>query len=83
MPDYVETQIVDEDVEPVDYSTDADLIGISFMTYNAPRAYEIGDRFRAMGKKVVFGGYHPTFMQHEAIQHADAICEQEMFQIFL
>ena len=44
------------------------------MTYNAPRAYEIGDRFRSKGKTVIFGGYHPSFMPDEAIQHADAIC---------
>lgn len=74
MPHYVETKIVDEDVEPVDFNTDADLIGISFMTYNAPRAYEIADIFRAKGKTVIFGGYHPTFMPEEAIQHADSIC---------
>ena len=47
MPDYVDTTIVDEDIEPIDFETDADLVGISFMTYNAPRAYEIADRFRA------------------------------------
>ncbi|MCB2221987.1 MAG: B12-binding domain-containing radical SAM protein [Bacteroidetes bacterium] len=74
MPDYVETKIVDEDVEPVDFNTDADLIGISFMTFNAPRAYEIADIFRSKGKTVIFGGYHPTFMSEEAIQHADSIC---------
>lgn len=74
MPDFVETKVIDEDVEPVDFNTDADLIGVSFMTYNAPRAYQLGDKFRAMGKKVVFGGYHPTFLPEEAIQHADAIC---------
>jgi radical SAM superfamily enzyme YgiQ (UPF0313 family) len=74
MPDYVETKIVDEDVEPVDFSFDADLVGISFMTFNAPRAYEIADTFRSLGKTVIFGGYHPTFMPEEAIQHADSIC---------
>lgn len=73
-PSYVETKIVDEDVEPVDFNDDADIIGISFMTYNAPRAYEIADRFRAKGKTVIFGGYHPTFMPDEAIRHADAVC---------
>lgn len=75
MPAYVETKIVDEDVEPIDFEADADIIGISFMTYNAPRAYEIADRFRIeKGKPVIFGGYHPTFMPEEAIQHADAVC---------
>lgn len=77
MPSNVKTKIIDEDVEPIDFSTDADLIGISFMTYNASRAYEIADQFRSKGKTVVFGGYHPTFMPHEAIQHADAICVGE------
>jgi radical SAM superfamily enzyme YgiQ (UPF0313 family) len=75
MPSYVDTHIIDEDIEPVDFDTDADLIGISFMTFNAPRAYEIADRFRnEKGKPVIFGGYHPTFMPEEAIKHADAVC---------
>lgn len=74
MPAYVNTKIIDEDIEPVNFDTDADLIGVSFMTYNAPRAYEIADQFRAQGKSVIFGGYHPTFMPDEAIQHADSIC---------
>jgi radical SAM superfamily enzyme YgiQ (UPF0313 family) len=75
MPPEVETQIIDEDVEPINFETDADLIGISFMTYNAPRAYEIADRFRLeKGKPVIVGGYHPTLMPEEAIQHADAVC---------
>ena len=74
MPPGFDIQIIDEDVEPVDFDTDADLAGISFMTFNAPRAYEIADRFRAMGKTVIFGGYHPTLLPEEAIQHADSIC---------
>ncbi|MCK5279852.1 MAG: cobalamin-dependent protein [Cyclobacteriaceae bacterium] len=74
MPSNVETKIIDEDVEPVDFNTNADLIGITFMTYNAPRAYEIADQFRTKGKTVIFGGYHPTFMPQEAIKHADSIC---------
>ena len=77
MPPYVETQIVDEDVEPIDFNTNATLIGITFMTFNAPRAYEIADQFRSQGKSVIFGGYHPTFMQQEAIKHADSICVGE------
>ena len=75
MPPEVETRILDEEVEPVDFDSDADLIGISFMTFNAPRAYEIADRFRQeKGKTVILGGYHPTFMPDEAIAHADGVC---------
>ncbi len=39
MPAGVETELVDEEIRPVDYDTDADLVGITFMTFNAPRAY--------------------------------------------
>jgi radical SAM superfamily enzyme YgiQ (UPF0313 family) len=75
LPPHVEPRIVDEDVEPIDFDTDADLIGISFMTYNAPRAYAIADRFRReKGKPVIFGGYHPTLLPEEALQHADSVC---------
>jgi radical SAM superfamily enzyme YgiQ (UPF0313 family) len=75
MPPFVDTRLLDEEVEPIDFDTDADLIGISFMTFNAPRAYEIADRFRLQKRKtVILGGYHPTFMPHEAITHADAVC---------
>jgi radical SAM superfamily enzyme YgiQ (UPF0313 family) len=75
MPSYVETRIVDEDVEAIDFDVDADLVGLSFMTYNAPRAYEIAHVFRTKkGKPVIFGGYHPTLMPDEAIKHADAVC---------
>ncbi len=75
MPSWVDTRILDEDIEPIDYDIDADLIGISFVTYNAPRAYEIADSFRLQKHKpVILGGFHPTFMPEEAIQHADAVC---------
>jgi len=75
MPPGVETDLIDEDIREVDFDTDADLIGITFMTYNAPRAYAIADRFRKdKGKPVIVGGYHPTFLPYEAIQHADAVC---------
>jgi radical SAM superfamily enzyme YgiQ (UPF0313 family) len=75
MPPGVETRIVDEDVEPIDFDLEADLVGISFMTFNAPRAYAIADRLRReKGKTVILGGYHPTFLPEEAIQHADAVC---------
>ena len=77
MPDDVETRIVDEDVEPIDFHADADLVGISYMTCNALRAYDVADKFRERGIPVMMGGYHPTFMPQEALEHADAVCVGE------
>ena len=75
MPPFVETRILDEEVEPIDYDLDADRIGLSFMTCSAPRAYEIASRFRKeKHKPVIAGGYHPTFLPEEVLQHVDAVC---------
>src|SRR5512136_1484547 len=54
-----ELQIVDENVEPLNLDSEADLVGITFMTALAPRAYDIAREFRRRGKAVVGGGYHP------------------------
>jgi radical SAM superfamily enzyme YgiQ (UPF0313 family) len=43
------------------------------MTPLAHRAYEIADRFRANGKKVVMGGIHVSIHPEEAEVHADSV----------
>jgi radical SAM superfamily enzyme YgiQ (UPF0313 family) len=68
-----EVLIVDENVEPLNFEMEADLVGVTFMTALAPRAYEIAREFRKRGKTVVGGGYHPTLYAKEAIQHFDTI----------
>ena len=73
-PEGVEATILDENVEPVDFDAEADLVGISFMTYNAPRAYEMAREFRRRGRTVIFGGYHPTLAPGEAAEHCNAVC---------
>ena len=73
-PDFVDCRIIDESVEPVDLDSDADVVGLSFMTFNAPRAYELARAFKQRGKTVILGGYHPSLMPEEAIRHGDAVC---------
>jgi radical SAM superfamily enzyme YgiQ (UPF0313 family) len=72
-PPEVEVSITDENVTRVDYLKETDMVGITALTSTAHRAYEIADAFRAMGKKVVLGGIHPSIMPEEAGQHADAV----------
>ena len=72
-PPHVEVRIVDESVEPVDFDTEADLVGITAMTNMAPAAYKLADLFRQRGKKVVLGGVHVTVCPDEAQKHADAV----------
>jgi len=49
------------------------LVGITAMTHQATRAYEIADAFRKRGIPVVLGGIHPTVLPEEALSHADAV----------
>jgi radical SAM superfamily enzyme YgiQ (UPF0313 family) len=75
IPDDIQAdvRIIDEMVEPVDYTISADLVGITAITGTALRAYEIADRFRAKGTTVVVGGIHPTLMTEETLLHADVV----------
>src|SRR5512138_1491592 len=69
-----ELSIVQEHLgDPVRFDDDVDLVGISAMTIQARRAYEIADGFRKAGKPVVLGGIHPSVLPDEALAHADAV----------
>jgi radical SAM superfamily enzyme YgiQ (UPF0313 family) len=66
-------KLVEEENETIDCDEDCDLVGISCMTANAPRAYELATEFRRRGKKVVIGGVHPTILPQEAAAYADSV----------
>lgn len=72
-PEHVDVEIIDEAIEPIDYTCDADLVGITTLTRFAPHAYEIADRFRKNGVKVVMGGMHPSALPEESLKHCDSI----------
>ena len=66
--------LIDETLEETDFSTIApgDVVGIGIHTGNAKRGYEIGQRVRALGAWVVFGGIHATLYPDEAREHGHA-----------
>ena len=72
-PDDVDIQIVDENVEELDFDTPCDMVGITVMTLQATRAYRIADEFRRRGKRVVLGGVHVSMLSDEALTHADSV----------
>src|SRR6476646_10909653 len=71
--DRYEVVLTDENIERVDFDLKADLVGISAMTSDVNRGYEIADTFRARGIPVAMGGVHPSFMPQEALRHCDAV----------
>lgn len=76
-PPGCEVRIVDEDIEEVPFEEGWDLVGITAMTSSSRRAYEISERYRALGSKTVLGGVHPSIMPEEAGRHADAVAVGE------
>lgn len=72
-PDDVHVELFDERLEPLPFDIDTDLVAMTVETYTARRAYQVADRFRRRGIPVVMGGYHPTFLPDEALEHADAV----------
>ena len=69
-------EFVDENVERLTLQ-DADLVGITAMTSNAPRAYEISEQYRRKGIKTVMGGVHASMLPDEAIQFVDSVVTGE------
>jgi len=72
-PPRYEIKIINEFLEEINFDEAVDLVGITTLTPLVKRAYEVADRFRKRGIKVVLGGVHATFMPEEAKEHADAV----------
>ncbi len=72
-PDDVGMEYVDENVGPVDLDTDYDIVALSGMTQQAPRAYELSLEFQQRGVHTVMGGPHATVLPEETAQHVDTV----------
>lgn len=68
-----EVRVVHQQVEQIDFDTDADLIAISFFSGFAPEAYRLAIEFKKRGKTVVGGGPHVTYCIEESLKYFDAI----------
>ncbi len=76
-PEDHEVIICDENVEPVDYQINADVVGITFMTGLANRAYELARHYKGKGIITVAGGFHPTLNPEEAGKHFNIVVQGE------
>jgi len=50
-----------------------DAVAISSLSAQIGEAYELADRYRALGTRVVLGGLHVNAVPQEALRHADAV----------
>jgi radical SAM superfamily enzyme YgiQ (UPF0313 family) len=50
-----------------------DAVAISSFSAQIGEAYQLADRYRALGTRVVLGGLHVSALPDEALRHADAV----------
>ena len=72
-PDNWEIELNIEVVDDINYKSDADIVAISSMGISTFRGFEIGRKFKELGKIVVMGGYMVSIAHHEALKYIDSI----------
>jgi radical SAM superfamily enzyme YgiQ (UPF0313 family) len=68
-----EVLTVEEEFEPLPLDDHWDVVGITAMTANVLRAYELASIYKHNGTRVILGGIHPSVLPEEAAQFADAV----------
>lgn len=63
----------DENVTPIDFDTDADVVGITGYTLQADRMFALAAAFRERGKLVVLGGPFASLVPEACREHADVL----------
>ncbi|MBN1474898.1 MAG: cobalamin-dependent protein [Syntrophaceae bacterium] len=74
LPNYVDVEFVDENVQEINFDESVDFVGISMMlTAQIKRGWEIAAAFRKKGIKVIFGGIATMLHAEEMQEHADSV----------
>ncbi len=75
-------ELMDENLQEIDFNSDYDLVMITGMTHQAQRSYQIADHFKARGAHVLLGGIHASVVTTEAMEHADTVIVGEAEESF-
>lgn len=87
LPDYVDIEFIDENLEAINFDDPVDFVGISMMlTIQVKSGWEIADVYRKKGVKVIFGGISTMLHAEETMSHADSVylgeAEGKMDKVF-
>jgi len=87
LPDYVDIEFIDDNLEEINFDDPVDFVGISMMlTIQIKRGWEIADIYRKRGIKVIFGGIATMLHAEETMNHADSVfigeAEGKMDKVF-
>ncbi len=74
LPDYVDVQFMDENVQAIDYDDPADVVALSMMlTIQINRGLSIAKKFRSRGIPVIAGGIAAMLHADLVADHVDAL----------
>ena len=85
-PEDIEINLIDEHYETINFNKEYDLIGLTAMTQQANRAYEIAIEFRRKNIPVVMGGIHASVLPEETLNYVDTVFigeAEELWKIYL
>lgn len=72
-PEDYQVEIIDENIQSIDFGIDCDIVGISGYTVHAPRMFAIAAEFRRRGVLTVGGGVYCTSNLEECRPHFDVV----------
>ena len=74
LPEYVDISFTDENVEPIDFDEECDLVALSMMlTTQVKRGWAIADEYHKRGKTVLAGGISTMLHAEEMVNHVDSV----------
>ena len=71
--DSFDIKYINDHNDEIDFDEHFDLIGLTGMTRQVTRAYQIADEFRRKNVPVVMGGIHATILPKEVKEHVDSV----------
>jgi radical SAM superfamily enzyme YgiQ (UPF0313 family) len=76
-PPEFDITLVDDSVEDIDFDADVDLVALTSILPQVPRAIDIADRFRLRGIPVIMGGIGANSVPDYVMPHVDALIKGE------
>ncbi len=70
---HIDIDVCDQMSQRVRYDKKYDIVAISANTSSCISAYKHARIFKERGAYILLGGYHPTFMPEEALEHGDTV----------
>lgn len=75
--------IEDENLKPINFSDNPDIVGITVNVETAYRAFDIARIYRDKGIKVIFGGIHASSNPDSMLEHCDSVCIGEAEELWM